>query len=407
MELRRGKGWRLLAILLVAAAAVAVLYTTPIRWGLDLQGGVQVVLEAQDVQGVQVTESLIDRAQAVIERRVNGLGVAEPVIQRQGDRRIIVELPGVHDHEQAIQVIGKTALLEFKDPAGNTVFTGSELRSATLTTDEYGRPAVSIELSREGAARFAELTARYLHTSPLPIVLDGEVLVAPVPQSVINDGRAVITGNFTLEEARNLAILLQSGALPVPLEVMEVRNVGPVLGRESVQKSLVAGIVGVALIAAYMVLYYRLPGGVADVALALYVVVLLGLLVGLRATLTLPGLAGFVLSLGMAVDANVIIFERVREELRAGKRLRTAMDAGWKRAFVAIFDANVTTLISAVILMYFGTGPVRGFAVTLSLGILVSMFTAVVVTRTLLALLVDRDPDRFARYFGVKEVAAR
>jgi len=397
----------LLAILLVAAAAVAVLYTTPIRWGLDLQGGVQVVLEAQDVQGVQVTESLIDRAQAVIERRVNGLGVAEPVIQRQGDRRIIVELPGVHDHEQAIQVIGKTALLEFKDPAGNTVFTGSELRSATLTTDEYGRPAVSIELSREGAARFAELTARYLHTSPLPIVLDGEVLVAPVPQSVINDGRAVITGNFTLEEARNLAILLQSGALPVPLEVMEVRNVGPVLGRESVQKSLVAGIVGVALIAAYMVLYYRLPGGVADVALALYVVVLLGLLVGLRATLTLPGLAGFVLSLGMAVDANVIIFERVREELRAGKRLRTAMDAGWKRAFVAIFDANVTTLISAVILMYFGTGPVRGFAVTLSLGILVSMFTAVVVTRTLLALLVDRDPDRFARYFGVKEVAAR
>ncbi|MBO2520647.1 MAG: protein translocase subunit SecD [Firmicutes bacterium] len=407
MELRRGKGWRLLAILLVAAAAVAVLYTTPIRWGLDLQGGVQVVLEAQDVQGVQVTESLIDRAQAVIERRVNGLGVAEPVIQRQGDRRIIVELPGVHDHEQAIQVIGKTALLEFKDPAGNTVFTGSELRSATLTTDEYGRPAVSIELSREGAARFAELTARYLHTSPLPIVLDGEVLVAPVPQSVINDGRAVITGNFTLEEARNLAILLQSGALPVPLEVMEVRNVGPVLGRESVQKSLVAGIVGVALIAAYMVLYYRLPGGVADVALALYVVVLLGLLVGLRATLTLPGLAGFVLSLGMAVDANVIIFERVREELRAGKRLRAAMDAGWKRAFVAIFDANVTTLISAVILMYFGTGPVRGFAVTLSLGILVSMFTAVVVTRTLLALLVDRDPDRFARYFGVKEVAAR
>lgn len=407
MELRRGKGWRLLAILLVAAAAVAVLYTTPIRWGLDLQGGVQVVLEAQDVQGVQVTESLIDRAQAVIERRVNGLGVAEPVIQRQGDRRIIVELPGVHDHEQAIQVIGKTALLEFKDPAGNTVFTGSELRSATLTTDEYGRPAVSIELSREGAARFAELTARYLHTSPLPIVLDGEVLVAPVPQSVINDGRAVITGNFTLEEARNLAILLQSGALPVPLEVMEVRNVGPVLGRESVQKSLVAGIVGVAVIAAYMVLYYRLPGGVADVALALYVVVLLGLLVGLRATLTLPGLAGFVLSLGMAVDANVIIFERVREELRAGKRLRAAMDAGWKRAFVAIFDANVTTLISAVILMYFATGPVRGFAVTLSLGILVSMFTAVVVTRTLLALLVDRDPDRFARYFGVKEVAAR
>lgn len=404
--MQRGSGWRLLGILLVVAAAAAVLYTTPIRWGLDLQGGVQVVLEAQETEGVRITDSVMERAVAVIERRVNALGVAEPVIQRQGDRRIIVELPGVHDHEQAIQTIGKTALLEFKDPAGNTVFTGAQLRTATLTTDEYGRPAVSIELNREGAAQFAQLTARYLHTSPLPIVLDGEVLVAPVPQSVINDGRALITGNFTLEEARNLAILLQSGALPVPLEVMEVRNVGPALGRESVQKSLAAGIIGVALVAAYMVLYYRLPGGVADAALAMYVVLLLGLLVGLRATLTLPGLAGFVLSIGMAVDANVIIFERVKEELRAGKRLRASIETGWKRAFVAIFDANVTTLISAVILMYFGTGPVRGFAVTLSLGVLVSMFTAIVVTRTLLLALVDRNPDRFVRYFGVKEVAS-
>ena len=405
--MRRGNGWRLLGICLVVAVAVAVLYTTPVRWGLDLQGGVQVVLEAQDTDSVRVTDSVLERAQAIIERRVNALGVAEPVIQRQGDRRIIVELPGVHDQEQAIQTIGKTALLEFKDPAGNTVFTGAQLRSATLTNDEYGRPAVAIELNREGAAQFAQLTARYLYTSPLPIVLDGEVLVAPVPQSVINDGRAVITGNFTLEEARSIAILLQSGALPVPLEVMEVRNVGPALGRESVQKSLVAGVIGIALVAAYMILYYRLPGGVADVALAIYVVLLLGLLVGLRATLTLPGLAGFVLSIGMAVDANVIIFERVKEELRAGKRLRASLDSGWKRAFVAIFDANVTTLISALILMYFGTGPVRGFAVTLALGILVSMFTAIVVTRTLLSVLVDRNPDRFVRYFGVGEVPVR
>ena len=189
----------------------------------------------------------------------------------------------------------------------------------------------------------------------------------------------------------------------MPLEVMEVRNVGPVLGRESVQKSLVAGIVGVALIAAYMVLYYRLPGGVADVALALYVVVLLGLLVGLRATLTLPGLAGFVLSLGMAVDANVIIFERVREELRAGKRLRAAMDAGWKRAFVAIFDAerHHADLRRDLDVLRHRAGP--GLCGDAVLGNLVSMFTAVVVTRTLLALLVDRNPDRFARYFGVKE----
>lgn len=379
----------------------------PIQWGLDLQGGVQVVLEAQATDGVRVTGEVLERAQAVIERRVNALGVAEPVIQRQGDRRIIVELPGIQDQQQAIETIGRTALLEFQDPAGNTVFTGAALRSATLSNDEFGRPAVSIELNREGAAQFAQLTARYANVSPLPIVLDGEVLVAPVPQGPINDGRAIITGNFTLEEARTLAILLQSGALPVPLEVMEVRNVGPVLGRESVQRSLTAGVAGVALVLVYMLAYYRLPGGVADIALAIYVVLLLGLLVGLRATLTLPGLAGFILSIGMAVDANVIIFERVKEELRSGKRLRASIQAGWKRAFVAIFDANITTLIAAVVLFYFGTGPVRGFAVTLSLGILLSMFTAIVVTRTLLLALVDRDPDRFVRYFGVKEVVAR
>ncbi|HLS90492.1 MAG TPA: protein translocase subunit SecD, partial [Limnochordia bacterium] len=338
--MQRGRGWRLLGIALLVAVAVAVLYTMPVQWGLDLQGGVQVVLEAQDVEGIRVTGEVLERAQAVIERRVNALGVAEPIIQRQGDRRIIVELPGVQDQEQAIETIGRTALLEFKDPDGNTVFTGAALRSATLSNDEFGRPAVAIELNREGAVQFAQLTARYANIAPLPIVLDGEVLVAPVPQGPINDGRAIITGNFTLEEARTLAILLQSGALPVPLEVMEVRNVGPVLGRESVQRSLTAGLAGVALVLIYMLAYYRLPGGVADVALAIYVVLLLGLLVGLRATLTLPGLAGFILSMGMAVDANVIIFERVKEELRSGKRLRASIDAGWKRAFVAIFDAN-------------------------------------------------------------------
>lgn len=405
--MRRGLGWRLLGIVLVVVAAAATLYTMPIQWGLDLQGGVQVVMEAKETDQVRVTGEVIERAQAVIERRVNALGVAEPVIQRQGDRRIIVELPGVHDQQQAIETIGRTALLEFQDPEGNTVFTGSQLRSATLSNDEFGRPAVSIELNREATAQFAQLTARYANISPLPIVLDGEVLVAPVPQGPINDGKAIITGNFTLEEARNLAILLQSGALPVPLEVMEVRNVGPILGRESVQRSLTAGLIGIVLILAYLVLYYRLPGGVADVALAIYVVLLLGLLVGLRATLTLPGLAGFILSIGMAVDANVIIFERVKDELRSGKRLRAAIDAGWKRAFVAIFDANVTTLITAFVLYYFGTGPVRGFAVTLSLGILVSMFSAIVVTRTLLQALVDRNPDRMVRYFGVKEAVTR
>ena len=376
----------------------------PMRFGLDLQGGVHVVMEVQEAEGVRITDDVVVRTMAVIERRINALGVAEPIVQRQGDRRIIVELPGVHDPDQAVETIGKTALLEFKDPFGNTVFTGALLQSASLSYDEFGRPAVSIRLNSEGARLFGELTGRYsLTQQPLPIVLDGEVLVAPVPREAITSGEAIITGNFTQEEARQLAILLQSGSLPVPLEVMEIRNVGPTLGAESIERSWKAGIAGFALVVLFMCLYYRLPGLVASVALVMYVVFLLAALVGLRATLTLPGIAGVILSVGMAVDANVIIFERVKEELRAGKRLRASIDAGWRRAFIAILDANVTTLITAFILFYLGTGPVKGFAVTLSLGILISMFTAIVVTRTLLTVLVDRNPDRFVRYFGVRE----
>lgn len=402
--MRRGNGWRLAGILALVALAAIVLYATPMRFGLDLQGGVHVVMEVQETEGTRVTDEVVQRTQAVIERRINALGVAEPVIQRQGDRRIIVELPGVHDQQQAVETIGKTALLEFQDPNGNTVFTGALLQSAALSRDEFGRPAVSITLDREGARQFAEMTGRYAMTQqPIPIVLDGEVLVAPVPREAITSGEAIITGNFSQEEARQLAVLLQSGSLPVPLEIMEIRNVGPVLGRQSVEQSLNAGIAGVLLVFLFITLYYRLPGGVASIALVFYVAFVLAVLVGVRATLTLPGIAGFILSIGMAVDANVIIFERVKEELRSGKRLRASIDAGWKRAFVAILDANVTTLITALVLFYFGTGPVKGFAVTLSIGIILSMFTAIAVTRTLLQVLVDRNPDRFVRYFGVKE----
>lgn len=402
----RGSGWRLVGIIALVAAAITFLYTSPINLGLDLQGGVHVVMEAQETDSVRIDSETINRTIAVVERRINALGVAEATVQRQGDRRVIVQLPGIHDQEQAIDTIGRTALLEFKDPQGNTVFTGSELRTATLSRDEFGRPAVSIELTSQGARQFADLTGRaYLTQEPLPIVLDGDVLVAPVPQQTIMDGQAIITGNFTLDEARQLAILLQSGSLPIPLEPVEIRNVGPVLGQESIDRSLRAGLVGLAIVAAFMLLMYRLPGGVADVALGVYVVLVLGTLSAMGATLTLPGIAGFVLSIGMAVDANVIIFERVKDELRSGKRLRASIEAGWKRAFVAIFDANLTSLIVALVLFYFGSGPVRGFAVTLSVGIVISMFTAIIVTRTLLQLVVDRDPERAVKYFGVEEAA--
>ena len=390
----------------LAAAAAVVVYFQPLRYGLDLQGGVHVVMEVDEAYTLPVTREVMERTKAVVDRRVNGLGVTEPIVQLGGERRIIVELPGVHDHQQAIDTIGKTALLEFKDPYGNTVFTGAELRSATLSSDQFGRPAIAIRLNDNGARLFADLTARYsLTQEPLPIVLDGDILVAPVPEGPITGGEAIITGQFTVEEARNIAILLQSGSLPVPLKVVEIRNVGPTLGQESIDRSLRAGVAGIVLVLLFMLFYYRLPGGVADVALGIYVLLLFALIVGLGATLTLPGIAGLILSVGMAVDANVIIFERVKEELRSGKRLRAAIDAGWKRAFVAIFDSNLTTLIAAAVLYYFGTGPVRGFAVTLSLGILTSMFTAIVVTRALLTAIVERNPSRYVRYFGVKEAA--
>lgn len=401
--MRRGSGLRVLGLLVLVALSGLVLYTTPIKWGLDLEGGVHVVLEAKPEAG-RVTSDVMESAQAVIERRVNALGVAEPIVQRQGDRRIIVQLPGVHDQQEAIDTIGKTAVLEIQDPFGNVVLTGADLKSAVLSADQFNRPAVAIEFKPEAARRFAELTSRYAGLQPIPILLDGDLLVAPVPEGAITDGQAIITGNFTIEEARNLAIQLQAGALPVPLDVAEVRNVGPVLGKESIDRSLRAGIFGVALVLVFMLLYYRLPGGVADVALAIYIVLLLAILVGIGATITLPGLAGFILSIGLAVDANVLIFERVKEEIRAGKRLRPAIDAGFKRAFTAILDANLTSLITSVVLFYFGTGPVKGFAVTLSVGIVTSMFTAIVVTRTLLRLVVDRNPERMVRYFGVKEV---
>ncbi|NMB13094.1 MAG: protein translocase subunit SecD, partial [Firmicutes bacterium] len=235
--------------------------------------------------------------------------------------------------------------------------------------------------------------------------LDGEVLVNPVVQGPITDGKGQITGRFTIDEAKNLAVLLKAGSLPVPMEVMEIRNVGPILGQQSISRSLKAGIVGIILIYIYMLAYYRLPGLVANIALSIYVVIVLGAMALLRATLTLPGIAGFILSIGMAVDANVLIFERIREEYRAGKHARVAVASGFDRAFRAIFDANITTLITAIVLFYYGSGPVKGFAVTLSLGILASMFTAVVASRLILNLLVDRDPSGFARHLGVKGVS--
>lgn len=403
--MRRGSAWRVLLVLIIIGVCAFTLYRDPIALGLDLQGGVHVVLEARETPQAPVTNETMERAIAVVERRVNGLGVAEPLIQREGARRIVVELPGITDPAQAVDVIGRTAQLEIKNPQGVTVLTGADLQDARLGRDDLGRWTVDVTFTPEGARKFARLTTQYVG-QPIPHVLDGELLVNPVVQEPITQGTGQISGSFTMEEARELAILLKAGSLPVPLDVVEIRNVGPTLGRESIDASLKAGIVGLVLVAVYMLAYYRLPGLVADLALVVYGLLTLALLSALHATLTLPGVAGLILSVGMAVDANVIIFERIREELRAGKRLRAGIDAGFQRSLGAILDANITTLITALILFYFGTGPVRGFAVTLGLGILVSMFTALLVTRWLLTSLVDRDPARLVRYFGVEGAAS-
>ena len=371
-----------------------------IKQGLDLQGGTHVVLQAVDTPEFKVDDDAVNRSVKIIERRVNELGLTEPVIQRQGKDRIIVELPGVKDPEKAIAMLGRTAMLHFQDDHGNIVLTGSDLKDARAQISQGNQAVVGLEFNSEGADKFAELTAKNIGRQ-IAIVLDGEVLTAPVVQEAITGGRAQISGSRSIEDAERLAILLRSGSLPVKIEILENRTVGPTLGQDSKEKSIKAFGIGIAGVFVFMILFYRLSGIVADIALLLYVMMLLLAMRYLGATLTLPGIAGIILSIGMAVDANVLIFERFKEEIRRGKTLRSAMDAGFGRAFVTIFDSNVTTLMAAAILFYLGTGPIKGFAVTLALGVLLSMFTAITVTKYLLRFLIYSRFTQNPWIFGV------
>jgi preprotein translocase subunit SecD len=351
-----------------------------IRQGLDLQGGTHVVLEAEDTPEAPVNGDAMDRVVRIMEKRVNELGLAEPIVQRQGERRIIIELPGIKDPDKAIQVIGKTAMLEFKNDKGETVLTGTDLKDAREQTDQQGQNLVELEFSPEGGDKFADLTTKNVGRN-IAILLDGEVLTNPRVNEPIMGGKAVITGNKTLEEAHNLAILLRSGSLPVKVNIIETRTVGPSLGQDSKDKSVYAFAIGLGAVVLFMILFYRLPGFIADIALMAYVILLLFSLKMLDATLTLPGVAGIILSIGMAVDANVLIFEHFKEEYRTGKTMRLAMDAGFERAFTTIFDSNITTIIASAVLFCFGTGSIKGFAITLGLGVVLSMFTAITLTQ--------------------------
>jgi len=378
----------------------------PFRLGLDLLGGTHLVYQA-DLSKSENKADAMQGVRDVIERRVNYFGVAEPLVQISGQDRLIVELAGISDVSQAIQLIGETPFLEFKetktdtqtiveaqqqglrldeDPLQSTGLNGQHLKRATVVFDQQTyQPQVSLELNDEGAKLFAEITKLNLGKI-VAIVLDGEVISTPVVQSEITDGNAVISGKFTPIEAKLLATRLNSGALPVPISLISQQTIGASLGAESLAKSLRAGVYGLILVALYMIFFYRLSGIVSVVALAIYVLIVLTFYKLIPVTLTLAGISGFILSLGMAVDANVLIFARMREELKAGKSIRASMHEGFSRAWLSVRDSHVTTLIGAFVLYAFTTSIVKGFALTLGIGVLTSLFTATVVTRTLLNL---------------------
>ncbi|MGC8777074.1 MAG: protein translocase subunit SecD [Candidatus Caldatribacteriaceae bacterium] len=388
---RKALPWRLLVTLALVVVSIWVVFPlgSKIRLGLDLKGGSHILLECVDTPEAPVDEDAVKRVVEIVRNRIDQLGVSESVVARQGERRVLVQLPGITDPQRAVELIGKTALLEFKDESGQTLLTGAYLKSAQVQYDRLGRPSVAISFDGEGAKLFAQATTLNVG-KPIGIYLDGKLISNPVVQEPILKGDAQITGRFTLEEAQNLAILLRAGALPVKVEVIENRSVEPTLGKDSIDAGFRAAVIGVVLVLVFMFIYYGVMGGLADLALLCYVLFFLAIFVGVRATLTLPGIAGFVLTVGMAVDANVIIFERIKEEYRSGKTWRASIEAGFHKAFRTILDSNVTTLIAAVFLFSLGSGPIKGFGVTLSLGILCSMFTGIWVTRVLLDLFADR-----------------
>jgi preprotein translocase subunit SecD len=392
------------------------------RLGLDLQGGAHLLLQADLSKVPPGVEpgSAVDGVIRVLERRINGLGVSETIVQRSGADRIIVELPGERDIERAKNVIGRTAQMDFREKVGTSQdwvpamavgndgiekpLTGQYFERARPTIDNGGRPQVSFKFNSEGAKLFGDITKRNVRKE-LGIFLDGQVISSPVVQEAITQGEGVINGSFTVEEANNLAIQMNAGALPVPVSIQEERTVDATLGADSVRKSVVAGEIALLVVAFFMILYYRMLGVVATSALVIYSLLVMAIFKLVPVTLTLAGIAGFILSIGMAVDANILIFERMKEELRSGKSVGAAIEAGFSRAWPSIRDSNFSTLITCVILWQFGSrfgaNIVAGFAVTLAIGVLLSMFSAIVVTRSFLHVLIGRRAALNPSLFGL------
>ena len=388
-----------------------------------LPDGINVTLALQDNEVQRIRKLAENQALETIRNRIDQFGVSEPDIRQESNDRILIQLPGIQDPQRAIALIGKTALLEFKLVAEDvnpqtakegklppgvkiypmrqtatgktrtgdsqialqdrTLLTGAAITNAEVRLDtQYNTPYVAMDFDAQGAKIFERVTGENVKKR-LAIVLDGTVYSAPVIQDKIGGGKATITGNFTMEEARDLAVVLRAGALPAPVKILEQRTVGPSLGKDSIQRGILASLVGGIGIIIFMIVYYRFSGVIADVALILNIILVLAGLAAFGATLTLPGIAGIALTIAIAVDANVLIYERIREELRLGKTPRAAVETGYSRATITILDANVTSLIAAAVLFQFGTGPVKGFAVTLSIGLIANLYTAIVVTRVI------------------------
>ena len=358
-----------------------------ISLGLDLRGGVYTVYQAED-NGDPDFDTTMQSTVSILTSRLTRQGFTEATVTRQGSDRIRVEIPNVSDPNQILTIIGTPAQLYFVDEDGNNLMEGSMVKNAQAAQDQDGKPCIAFELTDEGAKIFAEATATNLGKT-ISITLDGETISRATVNTVIAGGKGEITGNFTADEAKNLATLILSGALPLNLTQLEVSAISATLGVEALDRAIQAGVIGVILVMLFMLFRYRLCGLVADIALTIYIMIVVLLLALTGAQLTLPGVAGIILGIGMAVDANVVIFERIREEVKVGRPIGSAVRKGFSNALSAIIDSNVTTIIAAVVLYAFGTGSVRGFALTLGIGVATSLFTAVFVTHKLLDIFAD------------------
>lgn len=370
-----------------------------INKGLDLVGGVSVV---EQVQGKNVDAATINRTIELLNLRMNKMGVSETSVTREGKDKIRIEVPGKFDSDEVVNTIGKTGELKFVGPDKKTILTGKDVKDATANfTKDTSQPVIELTLNAEGTKKFAKATKEFLGKK-ISVYMDDDLITDPTVNAVITDGKSIIEGSKTIEEASKQAKIIKSGALPVTLKAVQVKTVGSTLGKTALPDSIKAGAIGIALVFLFMILYYRLPGIMADIALVLYVILVLAVFVSIKATLTLSGIAGFLLTVGMAVDANVLIFERIKEELKMGKSVKSAMDAGFNKALSSILDSNITTIIAGIVLYMAGSGAVKGFALTLMIGIVISIFTALTITKHLLKWSIEMGLIRKLSHFGVK-----